>query len=176
MARRGEAEDSARKSLRRGGSLYTSINIGGTGEWQGEQAGRQGTGRGECKEGRPPKHLGRNACTLHWGKETEEGSGFRRPPATGLYERTTRRLSPARMPQSCSGSPPSLLTDYDAARAAMKNGYSHKMRYLKKTQRICLGFIGDAFQEACTVERVETDDNDADLHPKPLVPFANGRL
>ena len=64
--------------------------------------------------------------------------------------------------------PCALLTDSDAARAAMKNGYSRKMRYLKKTQRICLGFIGDAIQEACTVERVDTDDNDADVHTKPL--------
>ena len=41
-----------------------SIDIGSTGE--GEQAGRKGPGRGECKEGGPPKHVGRNACTLQW--------------------------------------------------------------------------------------------------------------
>ena len=64
--------------------------------------------------------------------------------------------------------PCALLTDSDAARAAMKNSYSRKMRKFKKTQHMCFGCIGDAIQEACTVERVDTDDSDEDLHTKPM--------
>ena len=64
--------------------------------------------------------------------------------------------------------PCALLTDSDAARAAMRSGYSRKMRYFKKTQHICFGCIGDAIQEACTVERVDTNDSDEDLHTKPM--------
>ena len=45
-----------------------SIHIGCTRKWQGEQAGRKGTGRGERKQGSTPKHVGRDLGSGRGGR------------------------------------------------------------------------------------------------------------
>ena len=71
-----------------------SVDIGCPGEWQGKEAGREGTGSSEGEQGGPPKHVSRYACTLQWwgcrpgagaGNEPEESNSLGAPPAAGFY-------------------------------------------------------------------------------------------
>ena len=62
-----------------------------------------------------------------------------------------------------------VYTDSDNARSAFVNGYSRRLRYLRKYQRICLGFAHDSLEASGgKVERVDTGENNSDLHTKPL--------
>ena len=64
--------------------------------------------------------------------------------------------------------PLDLLTDNDAARAAFNQGYSRKLRYLKKHQRVSLGFVKDVLDRFGFTGRVDSDRNNSDLHTKHL--------
>eukprot|EP00931_Biecheleriopsis_adriatica_P065039 TRINITY_DN3965_c1_g1_i1.p1 TRINITY_DN3965_c1_g1~~TRINITY_DN3965_c1_g1_i1.p1 ORF type:complete len:1301 (-),score=320.83 TRINITY_DN3965_c1_g1_i1:1146-5048(-) len=67
-----------------------------------------------------------------------------------------------------SSLPLDLLTDNDAARAAFQQGYSRKLRYLKKHQRVSLGFVRDLMEKLGLVGRIDSDKNNSDVHTKPL--------
>ena len=40
-----------------------------------------------------------------------------------------------------------LCTDSNSARTVFVNGYSRKFRYIKKNQRVCLGFVSDSLEK-----------------------------
>ena len=59
--------------------------------------------------------------------------------------------------------------DNDAANVSFTQGYSRKLRYMRKHQRVSLGFIKDGLDgTGGEVLRVDTDKNNSDLHTKPL--------
>ena len=70
----------------------------------------------------------------------------------------------------------------DACMAAIKNGISAKMRYIRKHQRISIGFLHDAMDDKVHDDRktvrVDSADNTADVFTKPLddQSFAKHRL
>ena len=62
-----------------------------------------------------------------------------------------------------------LHTDSDSARSSFQSGYSRKLRYLKKNQRVSVAFVADALaQIGGRVAREDSERNSADLHTKPL--------
>ena len=62
-----------------------------------------------------------------------------------------------------------LDTDSDSARVTFENGYSRKLRYLRKHQRISISFVADALKAVMgNVTRADSKDNNADIHTKPL--------
>ena len=62
--------------------------------------------------------------------------------------------------------PYQLRTDSDAARNAILNGYSRKLRYMTKNQGICLSFVSHG------LTHIGGDIFPADLHSKPLLRVA----
>ncbi len=62
-----------------------------------------------------------------------------------------------------------LHTDSESAESNFKSGYSRKLRYLRKHQRVSLGFIGGEVSSGnVEVLRTPTDTNNTDIHTKPL--------
>ena len=77
----------------------------------------------------------------------------------------------------CQQLPFQLCTDSNSARTAFVNGYSRKLRYIKKNQRICLGFVSDSLERTGgEAVRVDSGDNTADMHTKPLPTIAFTKL
>ena len=77
----------------------------------------------------------------------------------------------------CQQLPFQLCTDSNSARTAFVNGYSRKLRYIKKNQRICLGFVSDSLERTGgEAVRVDSGDNTADMHTKPLPRLAFTKL
>ena len=73
--------------------------------------------------------------------------------------------------------PSQLCTDSNSARTAFVNGYSRKLRYIKKNQRVCLGFVTDSLERTGgEAVRVDSGDNTADMHTKPLTRVAFTKL
>ena len=59
-------------------------------------------------------------------------------------------------------------SDSDSARVTFENGYSCKLRYLRKNQRISIAFVCVLEAIMGNVTRVDSKDNNADIHTKPL--------
>jgi hypothetical protein len=69
-----------------------------------------------------------------------------------------------------------LDTDSDSARATFENGYSRKLRYIRKNQRVSIAFVADALKAIMgKVFRVDSKDNNSDIHTKPLSAVLFGR-
>ena len=69
----------------------------------------------------------------------------------------------------CQQLPFQLCTDSNSARTAFVNGYSRKLRYIKKNQRICLGFVSDSLERTGgEAVRVDSGDNTDDMHTRNL--------
>lgn len=64
-----------------------------------------------------------------------------------------------------------LGMDADAARQAIENGRSHRMRHLKKYHRVNLGFFKDAVKLG-NLDRVSSDRNRSDVMTKILAAAA----
>ena len=63
----------------------------------------------------------------------------------------------------------SLASDSESACANFLAGYSRKLRYLRKYQKISLGLISDALHAmGATVSPVRSGENNSDIHTKPL--------
>ena len=70
-----------------------------------------------------------------------------------------------------------LCTDSNSVRTAFVNGYSRKLRYIKKNQRVCLGFASDSLERTGgEAARADSGDNTADMHTKPLPRVAFTKL
>ena len=62
-----------------------------------------------------------------------------------------------------------VLPDPDTARTAVEKGYSRRLAYIKKTQRISIGWLHDHFlREDTTLARVDTLKNWSDILTKAL--------
>ena len=62
-----------------------------------------------------------------------------------------------------------VLIDNDAAKSAFREGYSRKLRYLRKYQKVSLGFIRDSLSNSNgKLERVDSSENNSDIHTKHL--------
>ena len=69
-----------------------------------------------------------------------------------------------------------LRSDAGAAIGAIHKGYSRKMSYLRRTQRVSIGFLHDFVgDEHTALEKVHTDSNDADVLTKSLEKEAHWR-
>ena len=62
-----------------------------------------------------------------------------------------------------------IWIDNDAAKTSFQEGYSRKLRYVRKHQRVSLGFIKDSRENSdIELHRVDSGDNCGDVHTKPL--------
>ena len=62
-----------------------------------------------------------------------------------------------------------MRSDADVSISAIKKGYSRKMSYLRRTQKVSLGFLHDYFScENTNLSHVPGESNDADLLTKGL--------
>ena len=69
-----------------------------------------------------------------------------------------------------------LRSDADAAIGAIHKGYSRKMSYLRRTQRVSIGFLHDFVgDEHTALKKVHTDSNDSDVLTKSLEKEAHWR-
>jgi len=60
----------------------------------------------------------------------------------------------------CQQFPFQLYSDSNSARTACVNGYCKKLKYIKKNQRICVGFVGGSL-ERTGGEAVRADSGDS---------------
>jgi hypothetical protein len=116
-------------------------------------------------------------CTMDWGafrqKATAKSTG--EAEIVGFDDGLCRSgLIVAGLWEEALGRPVLLRVrcDSDACMLAIKNGISAKMRYIRKHQRISIGFLHDAMDEAVHDDRetvrVDSADNIADMFTKPL--------
>ena len=85
-------------------------------------------------------------------------------PAVGLLEVLIGRKPALR-----------VLEDNEAAAKIARKGFSAELRYLERTDKVHLGFIGACVeQQRIHVEDISTDDMTADIFTKALKPFAWG--
>jgi len=68
-----------------------------------------------------------------------------------------------------------MKIDNSQALAAITKGYSKKLRYLARTQRVCIGLLNDLLNDSeCqfSVEHCPTSEMKGDLFTKSLIPVA----
>ena len=81
--------------------------------------------------------------------------------ATGYHD-VLERLFHAALPVQ-------MWTDYEAARLAYTNGYSRKLRHMRKHQRVSAAFVKEGLDKLkAPVGRIDSACNTADMFTKPL--------
>ena len=84
-ARGGDSAESARMSLRFAEQGWLAINIGGIGDWQGEQAGSEGTSCGNRQQSRASPNEGGDCCCTLQREGSARSCSSQQPDEVGSF-------------------------------------------------------------------------------------------
>ena len=116
----------------------------------------------------------RSHSLVSWATRTQQGTakstGDAETTAIGEYISTSGESMRTLLEQLYARSVWLIMrSDADVAISAIRKGYSRKLSYLRRTQKISLGFLHDYTHDEYTLlQKVRGDSNDSDVLTKGL--------